>query len=69
MELKWITDWLTEITDCYHSQLQSVTMIIRYLIQITDSLTEITVSDFFMILVNEVILIFAVRKITKHNHE
>ena len=65
MELKRITDWLTEITDCYHTQVQSVTLAIQRLIRITDSLTEITDSDLLMILVNEVILIFAVRKITK----
>ena len=65
MELKRITDWLTEITDCYHAQVQSVTLVIHCLTRITDSLTEITDSDLFMILVNEVILIFAVRKITK----
>lgn len=69
MELKRITDWLTEITDCYYTQVQSVTMTILHITWITDSLTEITDSDLFMILVNEVILIFAVRKITKHNHE
>ena len=38
---------------------------IRRLTRITDSLTEITDSDLFMILANKVILIFAVRKITK----
>lgn len=38
---------------------------IQRLTRITDSLTEITDSDLLMILVNEVILIFAVRKRTK----
>lgn len=38
---------------------------IQRLIRITDSLTDITDSDLLMILVNEVILIFAVGKITK----
>lgn len=65
MELKRITDWLTEITDYYHAQVQSVTLTILCLTRITDSLTEITDSDLFMILANNVILIFAVRKITK----
>ena len=65
MELKRITDWLTEITGCYHTQVQNVTITIRRLTRITDSLTEITDSDLFMILVNEVILIFAVGKTTK----
>ncbi len=65
MELKRITDWLTEITDCYHAQVQSVMTIIQRLTRITDSLTEITDSDLLMILVNNVILIFAVGKITK----
>ncbi|MBD9145645.1 MAG: hypothetical protein EGP81_08840 [Bacteroides clarus] len=65
MELKRITDWLTDITDCYHAQIQSVTLAIQCLTRITDSLTEITDSDLLMMLVNNVILIFAVRKITK----
>ena len=65
MELKRITDWLTEITDYYHAQIQSVTLAIQCLTRITDSLTEITDSDLFVILVNKVILIFAVRKTTK----
>lgn len=49
MELKRITDWLTEITDCYHTQVQSVMTTIQRLTRITDSLTEITDSDLFMI--------------------
>lgn len=49
MELKRITDWLTEITDCYHTQVQSVMTTIQRLARITDSLTEITDSDLFMI--------------------
>ncbi len=65
MELTRITDWLTEITDCYHAQFQSVTLTAQCLTRITDSLTEITDSDLCMILTNEVILIFAVRKITR----
>lgn len=65
MELKRITDWLTEITYCHHAQIQIVTITILHLIWITDSLTEITDSALFMILANEVITIFVVRKITK----
>lgn len=65
MELKQITGWLTKITDCYHTQVQSVTLSIQCLTRITDSFTEITDSDLLMILLNEVILTFAVRKITK----
>ena len=44
-------------------------MTIRYFTRITDSLTEITDSDIFMVLADEVILIFAIGKITKHSHE
>lgn len=65
MELKRITDWLTEITDCYHAQVQSVMTTTQRLTRITDSLTEITDSGLLMILANDVILIFAVRKITQ----
>lgn len=65
MELKRITDWLTEITDCYHTQVQSVMATTQRLTRIPDSLTEITDSGLLMILANDVILIFAVRKITQ----